>query len=336
MRNRFTITISDVHGARHYSFSQLAKRFFGWLLVVMFFAWVIGAATVWWFSNKVDRVQEQHKFAVQAYSDRLAKTQQDSEQMLSEKVELEASLQEKSQQLDTLDSTLQNIEEAMLTKQELQGIDDVPLAERLQHLQMSSLERSLMLNAVPNGPAVKNFKGLTSLYGFRKHPVTGIRKKHNGIDYRSKRGDEVITTADGIVSFSAYNKQSGFGNLITVTHANGFKTRYGHLSKRSVKVGDFVYKGDKIGEVGNTGRSSGAHLHYEVLFLSHRLDPKPFHEWTQANYNAIFKEVQLVPWGSLVQVVNLQAKRVERQLLPQDVAFKANSPSSKVSFTTTD
>lgn len=336
MRNRFTITISDVHGARHYSFSQLAKRFFGWFLFAMLLAWVFGAVTVWWFSHKVDQVEAQHKFAVKAYSDRLVKTQQDYEQMLAEKSELEVSLQAKSQQLDALDSTLQNIEELMLSKQELQRVEEVPLHQRLQHLQMSSLERSIMLSAVPNGPAVRNFKGLTSLYGYRKHPVLGKRKKHNGIDYRSKRGDEVIVTADGIVSFTAYSKQSGFGNLITVMHANGFKTRYGHLSKRSVKVGDFVYKGDKLGEVGSTGRSSGAHLHYEVLFLSHRLDPKSFHEWTQANYDAIFKEVKLVPWGSLVQAVSMQAKKVERQLLPQDVASKGSLVNSGASFTAMD
>ncbi|BBP46385.1 peptidase [Thiosulfatimonas sediminis] len=336
MRNRFTITISDVHGARHYSFSQLAKRFVGWLMIVMALAWVIGGLTVWWFSHKVDQVEEQHKFAVKAYSDRLAKTQQDYDQMLAEKTELEETLNQRSEHLDTLDQTLQNIEELMLSKDDLQSMENVPFEQRLQNLQMNSLERSLMLTAIPNGPAVRNFKGLTSFYGERKNPVTGVRRMHSGIDYRAERGEDVIATADGIVSFSAFSQETGYGNLVAITHADGFKTRYGHLDKRVVKVGDYVYKGDKIGEVGNTGRSSGAHLHYEVLFLSHRLDPKPFHEWTQKNYKAIFKEVKLVPWGSLVQAVSFQAKKVEKQLLPQGATSKVNLTGSKVSYTTTD
>ncbi|MBO1923508.1 M23 family metallopeptidase [Thiomicrorhabdus sp. 6S3-12] len=327
MRNRFTVTVSDVHGARHYSFTQLAKRFFSWILLLFLTLWVAGALTIVWFSNKVDEVEAQHRFAVKAYSDRLAKVEDDYENMLTEKGELETALNQKSERLDSLGQTLQNIEEMIMTQDELQSLANLPVEQRLENLQMSALERSLMLASIPNGSAVKNFNGFTSYYGVRKHPVTGVRSRHLGIDYRGGVGEDVLATADGIVSFSAFSKETGFGNLVSIIHANGFKSRYGHLHKRTVKVGDYVYKGQKIGEIGNTGRSTGPHLHYEVLFLSRRIDPKPFHEWSQENYNAIFQEVKLVPWGSLVQAASLQAKKVEKQLLPRDVAFRASLPN---------
>ena len=84
-----------------------------------------------------------------------------------------------------------------------------------------------------------------------------------------------MSTADGVVVNSKYN--GTFGNFIEVSHGNGYKTVYGHLSKRLVKKGDYIIRGQKIGEVGNTGRSTAPHLHYEVKQYKRRLDPKDFY-----------------------------------------------------------
>ena len=94
-------------------------------------------------------------------------------------------------------------------------------------------------------------------------------------DFSAKRGTDVMATADGLVVSSRYN--GTFGNYIEISHGNGYKTVYGHLRKRFVKKGTYVVRGQKIGEVGSTGKSTAPHLHYEVKHHRKRLDPKDFY-----------------------------------------------------------
>ncbi len=116
---------------------------------------------------------------------------------------------------------------------------------------------------------------LVSKFGYRRDPFSKKYKKHEGHDFSAKIGTDVMSTADGVIVSSRYN--GTFGNYIEVSHGNGYKTVYGHLSKRLVKKGDYVVRGQKIGEVGNTGRSTAPHLHYEVKQYKRRLDPKDFY-----------------------------------------------------------
>ena len=116
---------------------------------------------------------------------------------------------------------------------------------------------------------------LVSKFGYRRDPFSKKYKKHEGHDFSAKIGTDVMSTADGVIVSSRYN--GTFGNYVEVSHGNGYKTVYGHLSKRLVKKGDYVVRGQKIGEVGNTGRSTAPHLHYEVKQYKRRLDPKDFY-----------------------------------------------------------
>ncbi len=313
MRNYFTITISDVHGARHYSFKQFVRRF-AWLVLLFFvLLWVVGAISIWWLSNEARQVELQHKVVVDAFINDLKTTQSDYESLLLERARLKEDLEVTSSQVAYLDQTLKGLEE--LVGEAGMDSEALPLPERIKQVQLSSLGKDLMLSMIPNGHAVKEFKGITSAYGYRNHPITGKRHLHAGVDYRGKKGDSVIATADGVVSYSGFKKDSGFGNLISVTHSNGFRTVYGHLSKRLVKVGEYVQKGDVIGEIGSTGRSSGNHLHYEVWFVFRRLNPKYFNRWSIENYDEIFTKIKGVPWGSLSQAVANRVKKMEKQLL---------------------
>ena len=102
----------------------------------------------------------------------------------------------------------------------------------------------------------------SSGFGFRRDPFTLKQRMHEGVDYSGKIGTSIYATADGRVSRSWYN--GSFGNYIEIDHGYGYKTCYGHLSKREVRKGDRVERGQKIGEMGNTGKSTAPHLHYEV------------------------------------------------------------------------
>ncbi len=106
-------------------------------------------------------------------------------------------------------------------------------------------------------------KRISSLYGNRIHPITGRRRFHEGLDIAANHGNSIYAYTDGRVVQAGWN--GGYGNCILIDHGNGLKTRYGHLSKISVRVGQKVKTGERIGAVGSTGNSTGPHLHFEVI-----------------------------------------------------------------------
>jgi len=123
---------------------------------------------------------------------------------------------------------------------------------------------SRFLTAVAFTPmGYPRISSLTSYFGYRSDPFdSGHAEFHPGIDFKGERGDAAKCTANGKVVFTGWF--GGYGNCVRIQHQNNFETLYGHLSKITVKVGQKVTAGDKIGEIGSTGRSTGNHLHYEV------------------------------------------------------------------------
>jgi len=111
-------------------------------------------------------------------------------------------------------------------------------------------------------------------YGYRRDPFTGRREFHYGIDITAPSGTPIYATADGVVGGAGY--KGSYGNLIEVNHGFGYSTLYAHLSRISVKVGDTVKRGQKLGEVGSTGRSTGPHLHYEITQFNINKNPLDF------------------------------------------------------------
>lgn len=140
------------------------------------------------------------------------------------------------------------------------------LGAGMDRLQRKLDERRLMISATP---AISPVAGiLTSGFGYRRDPFTGSRAFHNGLDFVAPPGKDVHVTGDGVVTRAG--RERGLGNAVYVSHGFGITTRYGHLSKTAVEVGQRVRRGDVVGHVGSTGRSTGYHLHYEV-----RVDGQP-------------------------------------------------------------
>lgn len=115
---------------------------------------------------------------------------------------------------------------------------------------------------------------LTSGFGMRNHPVLGGRRKHTGIDLAAPTGTPVYATADGIIGRADW--YSSYGLYISINHGASMETRYAHLSRLAVAAGDNIKKGDLIGYVGSTGRSTGPHLHYEVRVEGLAVNPIPY------------------------------------------------------------
>lgn len=154
----------------------------------------------------------------------------------------------------------------------LDGLD-AELADREQKLSVLEallMNRSLTERVMPSGRPIEE-GWLSSRYGKRNDPFTGKQEFHKGLDFAGKEGSEVVAVGDGVVSW--VGKRSGYGNMVEVTHGNGYVTRYGHNEKNLVKTGDTVKKGQQIALMGSTGRSTGPHVHFEVLRNGKTVNP---------------------------------------------------------------
>lgn len=128
------------------------------------------------------------------------------------------------------------------------------------------------ISSVPLGPPAAGT--VTSTFGGRIDPLNGERAFHSGVDIKNKPGTEIVATADGTVVGCGYN--DGFGNYLVIDHGHGFVTRYLHMQKSLVKKDDAVRRGERIGLMGNSGRSTGPHLHYEINYREKAINPMKF------------------------------------------------------------
>lgn len=145
--------------------------------------------------------------------------------------------------------------------------------QKLSVLESLLMSRSLHERVMPSGKPIAE-GWLSSRYGKRNDPFTGKQDFHKGLDFAGKQGSDVIVVGDGVVSWAG--KRSGYGNLIEVNHGNGYTTRYGHNQQHLVKVGDKVKKGQQIALMGSTGRSTGPHVHFEVLQNGKTVNPSKY------------------------------------------------------------
>jgi murein DD-endopeptidase MepM/ murein hydrolase activator NlpD len=146
-------------------------------------------------------------------------------------------------------------------EQQLAILEDLIVNKQIQH------------EAKPAGrPITKGW--ISSYFGKRTDPFTGKKEMHKGMDFAGKAGSEVIAVANGVVTWSG--PRYGYGNLVEINHGNGLTTRYGHNEDILVEVGDAVEKGQAISLMGSTGRSTGPHVHFEVLKNDHQIDPAKF------------------------------------------------------------
>lgn len=131
-----------------------------------------------------------------------------------------------------------------------------------------------LLSSIPSimPISVKDLKGTPSGFGYRTHPIYKIVKMHTGMDFNAAIGTPIYATGDGVVE-RADAEASGYGNHVVINHGFGYETLYGHMSKIMVAPGQQVKRGEVIGLVGNTGTSSGPHVHYEVIRNGNKINP---------------------------------------------------------------
>lgn len=152
------------------------------------------------------------------------------------------------------------------------GRDDLNRTIRDLSTQIARWDRlAAMMDVLPLGYPVTNPR-ITSGYGNRRDPFTGALALHSGIDFRGQKGEFAYSTAPGVVKYA--KMRGNYGIVVDVDHGMGFVTRFAHLDKALVKVGDEVQVGTRVGLIGNTGRSTGRHLHYEIRYKNQPRNPK--------------------------------------------------------------
>lgn len=158
-------------------------------------------------------------------------------------------------EIDTIISELEDRE------QQLGVLEDILLSSQMKE------------EVFPEGRPIKR-GWISSYYGMRTNPFTGKLQFHKGMDFAGKDGSKVMAVAGGVVTWSS--KRYGYGNLVEINHGNGYVTRYGHNKENLVQVGDTVNKGQDIALMGSTGRSTGPHVHFEVLEKGRAINPQRF------------------------------------------------------------
>jgi len=144
---------------------------------------------------------------------------------------------------------------------------------QLSVLESMLLHSDLRKQASPTGRPIQ--KGwMSSFYGMRNDPFTGKRDFHKGVDFAGKLGSKVISVAAGVVTWSG--DRYGYGNMVEIDHGNGYSTRYAHNTKNLVKLGDKVSKGQVIAKMGSSGRSTGPHVHFEMLHNGRAVNPMKY------------------------------------------------------------
>lgn len=165
--------------------------------------------------------------------------------------------------LSELDREVNNLHERLADRGDYLSVIDARLTSR-----------AAVQSRTPSAMPIRGYAYNSSSYGPRVDPITGRRAFHEGLDFAAPRGTPITAAAGGVVITSRYHP--AYGRMVEIDHGNKLVTRYAHASSLNVKVGDLVYRGQKIATVGSTGRSTGPHLHFEVRVAGQAADPRLF------------------------------------------------------------
>lgn len=255
-----------------------------WLLASLLFAITLSVTLV---------VKNMQAKTVNHYTHQIDELKKAKFKLTVEGLHKESDFDEVRKTYDAIDSTLNEIN-SKLKKRGLKSINldiqhkdsknpmggpvekNTTLADLTAYYEETVKKIDKKLTYTPIG--VPHYGKITSRFGYRRNPFTKRgRELHSGVDFKGRTGEPIRSTASGTVTFSGY--KGGYGYVVMVRHADGFETRYAHLSKTRVRKGQRVEVGHTVGLLGSTGRSTGPHLHYEILHNGRKINPQKFFQF---------------------------------------------------------
>jgi len=290
------ITVSDIHGIKQYTLHQFIKVFIVWIIAAVAVVISVGSLVLFSLNNEVKELNNLTK-----------NLQHVKKELETRSNKLEAEIQDKKEKLASMNEHLTEIEKMIGLEPDIESAFSQrakntreKVIERIKEKSITVAQLTVLNHSIPNGVPVK-YRRITDRYGYRIHPILKKRQFHVGIDLSAPFRTPVYAPADGVVEYAQY--KGTYGNFLLLNHPFGFKTAYGHLSKFVAHEGDYVSKGDLIGYVGTTGRSTGPHLHYEVRYLNKWLDPEKFLEWSSSTYLRVMTQESQVNWVALMHQI---------------------------------
>ncbi|MGX3010372.1 M23 family metallopeptidase [Helicobacter sp. 23-1044] len=287
--DRLILMISSPYGYKYYNINAFFKHSLIYLAVFIASMAFLSLVVLYSFSAEIKDIDYKYKYIQEEYA-----------KLVSHHIDLTAQITAKKEETLLVSDKIEELEgEIGISKSEGYG-----LKGRVETASITGLQKLFIMKFIPNGIPLTSYKRISSPYGYRIHPLSNTREIHTGTDLAADKDTPVYATADGVVDFAQSGWNGGYGTLVKIDHSFGFRTYYAHLNGIAVKKGEFVRKGQLIAYVGNTGASSGNHLHYEVRFLGAHINPKNFLEWNMGNFDIIFKKEKNIAWQSLLQTIN--------------------------------
>jgi len=299
MQDRLVISIADERGMRQFCVPKGMAKIIAIGAIVAVLVLSLSVLAMIFLMQQINDVIIQKNNAITSYHS-----------VYQHNIMLQNAINLKSSELNVVNEKINKLERVInlkstgLKNQSTQSVDLTSLSEK---------QKQFLLSLVPNGNPLENFEEMVSV-SQRVHPLRKIIGYDGGMDYVVSHKTPVYATADGVVMLVQHNGKTGLGNLIKLTHSFGFFSMYAHLDSVVVKKGDIVQKGQLIGYSGDSGRSDGNRLYYEISFLDNMLNPLHYTEWNLDNFNAIFNQEDSIDWQNLVwaieDVTKLQTFRV--------------------------
>ena len=332
MKDKFTITISNVKGVQQYTYEQIVRIIVKWLILALLLLGLIGWGLYKVLSlepkadtKKIDHLKELN---IELKKNNLLLKNENKDLLKENKIlTLEVNKQVKlyseiNHQLAGLEKfvglnddtnktavdKINQIQDAITHKlQKSKKAIVVQLKASKPKKKFLKIDKkiaksviSILNKKVPNGKPVKMYK-IISPYGYRIHPITKHMEFHPGIDLAVPVGTPVYAMADGVIEY-AKNK-GAYGKYILINHSYGFKSVYAHLNDFACGEGKYIKKGEIIAYSGNSGKSIQPHLHYEIRYLNKWLNPKPFLASSPKSLKALEKRNNMVNWTGIINQI---------------------------------
>ncbi|AWK61457.1 toxR-activated protein [Helicobacter cinaedi PAGU611] len=291
-KSRLVLMITDQNGSRYFNVSSIFKQVALYAIVFVITLMAFGVISIKTFSAEIKKMAILNENIAKRYKKMLAKNEA-----------LNIKIEQRMEEITEVDNRVGDLESIIGVSTEVPEGEQNNLEHRIDAASLSGTQKAFVMKFVPNGYPMEHYNRISADYGYRVHPLFFTRHLHTGVDFATSIGTPVYATADGVVNAASFST-GGYGYLVKIDHSLGFMTYYAHLNKIVVQKGMFVKRGQLIAYSGNTGQSTGPHLHYEIRFLGNVIDPKNFMEWKMSNFDSIFEKERSVAWQSLLATIN--------------------------------
>ncbi|RDU71517.1 M23 family metallopeptidase [Helicobacter brantae] len=305
--NRLVLMITDSKGSRILNINAFFKRIAFYIVVFILTLIFFSIISISVFRHELEYIAKNNNTLLSEYQKLL-----DKNSALNDKID------QRVEELALVGDRVEHLED--LVGLPLDGVPsdtdeyekvNYGLQDRLEVASLAGVQKAFVMKFIPNGYPMDYYRRISDTFGYRIHPILQRKHLHAGVDFSAEIGTPIYATADGVVEFARKDYNGGYGNLIKIDHSFGFKTYYAHLNDLLVKRGDFVKKGQIIAYSGNSGISTGPHLHYEIRFLGAYIDPQIFIEWNMRDFDLIFTKEINIPWQSLLATINNLMEQME-------------------------